>query len=104
MTNDIDEMIDLERGVVPAPYEMEQYDRSSLDEIKRMIVNEQYDDANVVQEHISFLERLSSRLTVILNEERSNGLPSLDLRKNIEEINNLRNVLSTLRNKFSNAS
>ena len=104
MPSEFEEVLTMEAGVVPAPYEMEYYDKDSINEIKKMIANNLYQDANTIQEHLLFLEHLAGKLQQALSAEQGRGESAWNLRKNIDEVKNIFNVLSSLKNRFSRAS
>ena len=88
----------------PVPYELEYYDRQSLQEIKTMISSNSYDDVSTISEPLLFLEHLAEKLQQIIANEQSAGVPAMMLRSNVLEIKNLYGTLQSMLNKFSKAS
>jgi hypothetical protein len=88
----------------PVPYELEYYDRQSLQEIRKMITGNSYNDASTISEHLLFLEHLADKLQQIIANEQSAGVSAMMLRTNILEIKNIHDTLHSMLTKFKNAS
>ncbi len=99
-----DEVLEMDAGIVPEPYKIEYHDKDSINEIKKMIVNNLYQDRNTVKEHLLFLENLAGKLQDALQAEQSQGESAWNLRKFIAEVKNLHNVLGSLKDRFTRAS
>lgn len=101
---EFDEVLDMELGLVPKPYEVEFHDKESINEIKNMVADGLYQDIDTVKEHLRFLEHLADKLQDAIKSEQNRGESAWSLRKIISDIKNLHNALSSLINRFSSAS
>lgn len=88
----------------PTSYELEYYDRQSLQEIRNMIMGGAYHDPNTISEHLLFLEHLVDKLQQFIANEQSAGVSTLMLRNNITEIKSLHEILHSMLDKAKNAS
>jgi|GEM_PF-2973009 len=89
---------------VPVPYNMEYYDKQSLNEIRRYITDHAYRDTSTISEHLLFLEHLADKLQQILSNETSAGESAMILRENLREVKNLYDTLSLMMSRINNAS
>jgi hypothetical protein len=88
----------------PTPYELEYYDRQSLQEIRNMILQGAYNDLDTISEHLLFLEHLVDKLQQVVANEQSAGVSTSMLRNNMTEIKSLHEILQSMLGKAKNAS
>jgi len=70
-------------------YELEVYERASLNEIGRMLDFGLYYEEDVVLEHIDFIERLQSKLQQIRTDEIREGYSVMTLDESLLEVEKL---------------
>jgi hypothetical protein len=93
--------LNLIKNSVPFPYSLEFYDRDSIEEIRRCIKEHFYNNKKTILEHLEYLDHLFLKLQSILQLETSYGVPIAEIKKDLVEINLLKNQLSALLNQFA---
>ncbi len=68
------------------PYRLEEYEIHSIKEISSLIKKKNYNDSEVISQHLIYLESLSKKLNLIIATEEKEGLLNLELRQTIGEI------------------
>jgi hypothetical protein len=78
------------------PYELEKYDRESLEDIKKELKKRRYKNKDTIQESLDFLEKLANKMNIaIANEKRENKTTweletdLTDVRKLFEQLNQI---------------
>ena len=71
------------------PYEMEKSVADSIREIKTCLDKKTYRYRFEAEEHITFLERIENKLTVIMSLERNASINNLSLSAKLDEIKQL---------------
>jgi hypothetical protein len=77
-------------------YELEQFDRDSIAEIKRLINAKEYKDAKQLRDHMEYVEDLIGRLTRILEDEAKEDIANLSLRHDLMKIKDLYSEMSAI--------
>jgi hypothetical protein len=98
------ESYDLETGFdigtldtyVQRQYELQQYEKDTIDAVKEHLENRFYDDRNVLLDHYRILTNLLEKLQGIKESEIKTGLPNWQLAARIEEIKRLCSRLAVL--------
>jgi len=72
-----------------APYNIEKFDRESLDEIKECLKKSSYNDREMVQEHLQYLEQLANKVQGAILAEKSEGEVTWELEHDLVEINKI---------------
>lgn len=103
MPSDFDEVMNMNVNPSTSLYEMEEFHRESLREIKRMLSDDSYSDSQVVADHIMFLEHLLEKLQEILSNEQKLGESAIHLRRDMSDINRLLNALYELKDNLLDA-
>lgn len=68
------------------PYELEKYDRESLEEIKKFLNAKKYTDRKTIMEHLDYLEELANKVQHAIAEEKKDGDVTWELEKDLVEI------------------
>lgn len=69
------------------PYRLEPHEQHSIREIKAILNKKNgYRDREMVEQHLSYLESLSKKLTLILASEEREGVMNLELRQVVADI------------------
>ncbi|MFC1728391.1 hypothetical protein ACFLZ7_02925 [Nanoarchaeota archaeon] len=76
------------------PYILEQYERRSIDEIRRGIENHDYVDIRIIKDHLEFLEHLIFKIEHIRNQERAGDNITKELDQDLAEINKVKQELA----------
>ncbi len=72
------------------PYKLEEYEQSSINEIKKLILKKKcYRDPEIAEQHLVYLESLAKKLNMILASEEREGLLNLELKQQMAEIRSL---------------
>jgi hypothetical protein len=78
------------------PFELEKYDRESLEEIKRGIKKGKYKTKNDIQDSLDFLEKLANKMNVAINNEKKENKTAweleadlVDMKKVFEQLNHM---------------
>jgi len=103
MPSDFDEVMNMNVSPASSLYEMEDFHRDSLNEIRRMIRHNLYEDSSIVSEHIMFLEHLLEKLQEILDNEQKVGESAIHLKRDITDITRLLNALYALKDDLLDA-
>jgi hypothetical protein len=82
------------------PYELEQYERDSIEDIKRMLKKKKYRDKALVQESLEFIEKLANKMNVAINNEKKENKTTWELEADLADVKKLFDQLNTLLNDF----
>lgn len=77
-------------------YELEQFDRDSIAEIKKLIADRKYNDSQQLRDHMEYVEDLIGRLTRILEDEAKEDIANLSLRHDLLKIKELYSEMSAI--------
>ena len=77
-------------------YELEQVDKDSLAEIRKLLKEGKYTDPKYLRDHIEYLEDLIQKLMRTFQEERKTGKLNLTLEHDIAKIKELFDELTRL--------
>jgi hypothetical protein len=77
-------------------YDLEQFDKDSLAEIKEMIAGKKYKDSQQLRDHMEYVEDLIGRLTRILEDEAKEEIANLTLRHDLQKIKELYAAMSAI--------
>jgi hypothetical protein len=84
------------------PYDLEKYERDSLEEIRKSLKKGKYKTKNDIQDSLNFLEKLANKINIaIVNEKRENKTTweletdLVDLRKTFDQLEQLLQALET---------
>ncbi len=78
------------------PYELEKYERDSLEEIKRTINKEGYSKKEDIQDSLDFLERLANKINVAVNNERKDNKTTWELETDLNDLKKLFDKLNQM--------
>ena len=70
-------------------YELEKFDRESLDEIKEFLRKDKYTDRETIQEHLEYLEQLANKVQQNITAEKSEGEVTWELEHDLTEIKDI---------------
>jgi hypothetical protein len=82
--------------MVHREYELEFYDRDSIDEVKRMLELGRYTDRDMLRDHMEYVENLLEKLSRISMEEKRAGTMNLSLDRDIQHVRALYAQMSML--------
>lgn len=69
------------------PYRIEDYEERSIEEVKAMLARKRgYTDLETTEQHLSFMESLAKKLTLILASEEREGIMNIEIRQCINDI------------------
>jgi len=77
-------------------YELESYDRQSLDEIRKLLKNGKYKDPVLLRDHMEMVENLIQRLMMIIQDEEKESIANLSLKRDFAKIKDLYEQMSRL--------
>jgi hypothetical protein len=77
-------------------YELEQMDKDSIAEIRKLLKEGKYKDPAYLRDHIEYLEDLIQKLTRVFQEERKRGKMNLTLEHDIAKVKELFDQLARL--------
>jgi hypothetical protein len=81
-------------------YELEQVDKDSIAEIKKLLKEGKYTDPSYLRDHIEYLEDLLQKLSRTLQEERKIGKMNLTLEHDILKVKELFEELERVLDKM----
>ena len=68
------------------PYELEKYDRDSLEEIKRCLKKGTYKDKDAIQESLDFLEKLANKMNIAVTNEKKDSKTTWELETDLSDV------------------
>ena len=80
-------------------YELTEYEKNSLKQIEQ-ILEAGYKDKDMVKDHIEYINHLLTRISGILDSERSVGAPTMNLENDMNRIKDLYMRLGEVRRNF----
>jgi formiminotetrahydrofolate cyclodeaminase len=72
-----------------SPYEMEKYDRDSVEEIKKSLKKGKYKVKSDIQDSLMFLEKLANKINIAVNNERKESKTTWELEADLTEVRKL---------------
>jgi len=78
------------------PFEIEGFEKESLNDIKKSLKEGRYKDKIEVQESIDFIENLSNRMSVAINNEKKEGKSNWELESDLSEVKKIFDELTSL--------
>ena len=78
------------------PYEIEKFDRESLEDIKKHLKAKSYKDRKNVQEHMEYLEELANKVQGAILTEKKEGEVTWELEHDLIEIKELFDKVETV--------
>ena len=78
------------------PFELAKHERDSLEDIKKLLKESKYTDKNTVQESLDFLENLSNRMNVAINNEKKDGKSNWELDSDLLDVRKVFDQLKTV--------
>ena len=82
------------------PFELEQYDRDSLEEIKRCLKLRKYKDKDSVKEMLDFVENLANKINVAASNEKKENKTTWELESDLVDIHKIFDQLNALLQQF----
>jgi len=61
------------------PYELEKYERDSLEEIKKSLKRGSYKDKQSIQDSLEFLEKLANKMNIAITNEKKDSKTTWEL-------------------------
>jgi hypothetical protein len=90
------------------PFELQKHERDSMEEIKKLLKENKYTDKNVVQESLDFIESLSNRMSIAINNEKKEGKSNWELESDLQDVkkvfDQLNGLLQTIETKEVDAA
>lgn len=84
-------------------YEIESFDRKSLDEIRRLIREKLYKNPQQLRDHMEFVENLIQRLSQIISDEEKAGIQNFSLKRDFGRIKDLYVNMSAILDELEGA-
>lgn len=81
-------------------YEIESFDKQSLEEIRRLLKEKLYKNAQQLRDHMEYVENLIQRLTGIIQDEDKAGIQNFSLRRDFSRIKELYASMAELLDKL----
>ena len=89
-------------------FELQKHERDSMEEIKKLLKENKYTDKNVVQESLDFIESLSNRMSIAINNEKKEGKSNWELESDLQDVkkvfDQLNGLLQTIETKEVDAA
>ena len=71
------------------PYELEKYERDSLEEIKKTVKNEGYTKKEDIQDSLDFLEKLANKINMAVTNEKKDNKTTWELETDLNDLKKL---------------
>jgi hypothetical protein len=71
------------------PYEMEKYDRDSVEEIKKGVKKGHYKNKEDIQDSLMFLERLANKINIAIANEKKENKTTWELEADLTDVKKL---------------
>ena len=68
------------------PYELEKYERDSLEEIKKCLKQGKYKTKEAVQESLDFIEKLANKINIAVNNEKKDNKTTWELETDLADV------------------
>jgi uncharacterized protein YpuA (DUF1002 family) len=85
------------------PYDLEKFERDSLEEIKRGLKKGRYKTKEDIQDSLSFVEKLANKMNVAITNEKKESKTTWELDSDLSDLkkifDQLNQLLETLENK-----
>jgi hypothetical protein len=78
------------------PFELENHDRESIDEIKRCIKNKKYKDKDTIKQSLEFIESLSNRMNIAVQNEKKENKTTWELESDLNDLKKVFEQLNAL--------
>lgn len=78
------------------PYELEKYERDSLEEIKKFLKLNKYKNKTMIQESLDFIETLANKMNIAINNEKKDNKTTWELEGDLGEVKKLFDELNAL--------
>ena len=89
------------------PYELENQDRESIEEIKRCIKQKKYKDKDTIMQSLDFIETLSNKMNIAVQNEKKENKTAWELEADLNDLKKvfeqLNNILASLEDTEVNA-
>jgi hypothetical protein len=77
-------------------YEIESFDRQSLDEIRKLLKEGKYKDPQKLRDHMEYVEDLIGKLMRIIQDEEKESIQNLSLKRDFTKIRELYDQMTFL--------
>jgi hypothetical protein len=85
------------------PYELEKFERDSLEEIKKCLKKGTYKTKDAVQESLEFLEKLANKMNMAINNQKKDNKTTWELETDLVDLkkmfDQLDQILQTMESK-----
>jgi len=71
------------------PYELEKYERDSLEEIKKSLKRGSYKDKQSIQDSLEFLEKLANKMNIAITNEKKDSKTTWELDTDLADMNKM---------------
>jgi len=85
-----------------SPYELEKYERDSVEEIKRGLKKNAYKNKDDIQDSLNFLEKLANKMNIAISNEKKDNKTTweletdlIDVKKMFDQLDQMLQALET---------
>ena len=77
------------------PYELDKYDRDSIDEIKRYLKQNKYDDKDSIKDSLEYIEKIANKMNVAIQNEKKENKTTWELEADLNDLKKVFEQLNT---------
>ena len=78
------------------PFELQKYERDSLEEIRKCLKTGVYKDKDTIQQSLEFIESLANRMNIAINNEKKENKTTWEIESDLNDVKKLFDQLNTL--------
>lgn len=82
------------------PFELAKHERESLEDIRKGIKEDKYKNKDKIQESLEFIENLSNRMSIAINNEKKEGKLNWELESDLADVKKVFDLLNALMQKM----
>ena len=78
------------------PYDLEKYERDSLEEIKKYLKLKKYKNKDMIQENLEFIEKLANKMNEAIGNEKKENKTTWELESDLADVKKIFDQLNAL--------
>ncbi|MGV8151096.1 MAG: hypothetical protein ACP5NV_05190 [Candidatus Woesearchaeota archaeon] len=82
------------------PYELDKYDRDSIEEIKRCIKQKKYTEKDSIKDSLEYIEKLANKMNVAIQNEKKENKTTWELEADLNDLKKVFEQLNTTLNEI----
>ncbi len=82
------------------PYELEKYERDSLEEIRRLLKKGSFKDKQSMIDSLEFLEKLANKMNIAVNNEKKDNKTTWELETDLTDVKKMFDQIEKLLQDF----